>query len=102
MKKAMKWLEAKGIEYEFHDYKKSGIDQVHLEQWLEQAAWDELINRRGTTWRKLSEEDKEGIDNTKAIDLMIANTSLIKRPVLDINGRIHLGFKDTIYEEIFN
>lgn len=102
MKKAFKWLEANGIEYSFHDYKKVGIEKDKLATWLEQSAWDELINRRGTTWRKLPEADKEEIDNDKAISLMIENTSLIKRPVLEIDGSIHLGFKDTTYEELFS
>lgn len=101
MKKAFKWLEGNSIEFIFHDYKKSGINEDNLRTWLEQKPWDELINRRGTTWRKLSDEDKEGIDNTKAVSLMMENTSLIKRPVLEIDGAIHLGFKDTTYEELF-
>ena len=102
MKKAMTWLNDKGISYEFHDYKKQGIDRDSLARWLEQKPWDELINKRGTTWRKLNESDKENIDNEKAIELMLNNTSLIKRPVLENNSSISLGFKPELYEQIFN
>ena len=102
MKKALKWLESKEIEFTFHDYKKLGIEQSVLEQWLEQKPWEELINKRGTTWRKLADEDKSDVDNQKAISLMLANNSLIKRPVLAVDGAIYLGFKDTEYDNIFN
>jgi len=101
MKKAMTWLKEHNIAFDFHDYKKSDIDQTNLELWLSKAPWDELINKRGTTWRKLPEESKENIDNEKAIQLMLANTSLIKRPVLLIDGNLHLGFKEEAYNLIF-
>jgi len=101
MKKAMNWLEEQNIAFDFHDYKKSDIDQASLESWLSKAPWDELINKRGTTWRKLPEESKENIDNEKAIQLMLENTSLIKRPVLLVNGNLHLGFKEEAYNLIF-
>ena len=101
MSKAMKWLDENSIEYYFHDYKKQSIDETTLSQWLKQAPWDSLINKRGTTWRKLSDFDKQDIDNNKAIQLMIANTSLIKRPVLVIGEKIHLGFKPEQYQQIF-
>ena len=87
---------------QFHDYKKLGIDENSLKNWLEKAPWDELINRRGTTWRKLSEEAKQDIDNDKAIQLMLENTSLIKRPVLIVDDALYLGFKEEIYQTIFN
>lgn len=102
MKKAMVWLETNNIEFVFHDYKKSAIDRSTLELWLSKTPWDALINKRGTTWRKLPETDKEDIDNDKAIQLMLANTSLIKRPVLVLENDIHLGFKDELYREIFD
>jgi len=101
MKKAMTWLEEHNITFEFHDYKKSDIDQVSLEAWLSKTPWDELINKRGTTWRKLPEESKENIDNEKAIQLMLANTSLIKRPVLLVADNLYLGFKEETYNLIF-
>ncbi len=102
MKKALKWLDAHEIAFEFHDYKKAPIDIQSLEGWLDQVAWDELINKRGTTWRKLSEEDKSGIDKAKAIRLIQSNNSLIKRPVLRIGEKIHLGFKADNYAQLFN
>jgi arsenate reductase len=102
MKKAMTWLTNEGVAFEFHDYKKQGIDAKKLEQWLEAVPWDELINRRGTTWRKLSDEDKQDIDNGKAIALMLANQSLIKRPLLEYQGKVHLGFKPDNYTTIFS
>jgi len=101
MKKAITWLEEHNIAFSFHDYKKSDIDQASLESWLSKAPWDELINKRGTTWRKLPEESKENIDNEKAIKLMLSNTSLIKRPVLLVDDTLHLGFKEGLYHSIF-
>ena len=100
MKKAMTWLESKGIEFEFHDYKKQGIDQNSLSEWLTQKPWDEIINKRGTTWRKLTEDEKTDIDNSKAIQLMIANPSLIKRPALLVDGKLYLGFDEALYQSI--
>ena len=97
----MTWLEEHNITFEFHDYKKQGIDQTSLETWLSKTPWDELINKRGTTWRKLPDDSKEDIDNEKAIHLMLSNNSLIKRPVLLVNNDIHLGFKEETYNEIF-
>lgn len=101
MKKAMTWLESHKIDFEFHDYKKLGIDEVTLTDWLNQKAWDEVINKRGTTWRKLSDEDKTDIDPAKAIQLMIANPSLIKRPALNVDGKLYLGFDEERYQSIF-
>lgn len=101
MKKAMTYLESKGIEFEFHDYKKQGIDQASLSEWLTQKPWDEIINKRGTTWRKLTEEQKTDIDNSKAIQLMIANPSLIKRPALMVDDKLYLGFDESLYQSIF-
>jgi arsenate reductase len=101
MKKAMTWLETHQIDFEFHDYKKEAIDTASLEAWLDQVAWDQLINKRGTTWRKLSDEDKTDVDNAKAIELIHGNNSLIKRPVLSIDNKIHLGFKADIYADLF-
>ncbi len=102
MKKAFTYLKAKGIEYHFHDYKKDGIDRPHLQEWTTQAGWDVVLNRAGTTFRALPEADKAGLDEARAIDLMLAQPSMIKRPVLDIDGRIITGFKPEIYEAVFN
>lgn len=101
MKKAVKWLKEKGIEHEFHDFKKQGLEQTMLESWVKQVGWELLVNRRGLTWRKLPEADRENIDETKAIELMLANLSLIKRPVLDTGKALHIGFKADHYSSIF-
>ena len=101
MKKAMTWLENNNIAFEFHDYKKQGIDETTLGQWLSQKAWDEVINKRGTTWRKLSDADKADIEPQKAIRLMQDNPSLIKRPALVIDGKLTLGFDEAIYQSLF-
>lgn len=101
MKKAMTWLDSEGIAYDFHDYKKQGIDAESIKEWLTLVPWDELINRRGTTWRKLSDADKQDVDNEKALNLMLANQSLIKRPLLSYEGKVYLGFKPEMYATIF-
>ena len=100
MKKAMTWLTDNGVSFEFHDYKKQGISEEKLRYWLSQVDWDVLINKRGTTWRKLSDADKDNIDNDKAVALMLANQSLIKRPLLESGDKIHLGFKPDRHLEI--
>ena len=105
MKKAMTYLEAKGIAFDFHDYKKQGIDAATLSEWLTQKPWDELINKRGTTWRQLTDAEKAdiGLDNNhdKAIQLMIAKPSLIKRPALMVDDKLYLGFDEALYQSIF-
>ncbi len=92
MKKAFAWLDANGIAYSFHDYKKSGIDAGTLEQWEKSLGWETLLNRRGTTWRKLDAETQAGINREKALLLMQEQTSLIKRPVLDTGSQLLCGF----------
>jgi arsenate reductase (glutaredoxin) len=100
IKKARTWLAEHGIAYAFHDYKKSGIDRSVLQAWAKTAGWETLLNRSGTTFRALSDADKAGITEAKAIKLMLAQPSLIKRPVLDIGGRTLLvGFKPDAYTE---
>ncbi|MBM3350915.1 MAG: ArsC family reductase [Betaproteobacteria bacterium] len=101
VKKARDWLDANNIAYEFHDFKKQGIDETTLNQWLTQRPWEKLINRAGLTWRGLDDATKSCIiDNTSAIKLMQAKTSVIKRPVLVKNGKILcLGFDENLYKE---
>ncbi|HEU6441778.1 MAG TPA: ArsC family reductase [Microvirga sp.] len=99
MKKARAWLDAKGVPYTFHDYKIEGIDRARLEGWAREAGWEALLNRAGTTFRKLPEADKAGLDEDKAIALMLGQPSMIKRPVLDLGRRILVGFKPEQYEE---
>lgn len=102
MKKAFNWLNEHNIEFDFQDFKKEPVDEETISNWLTQVSWDQLINKRGTTWRKLSDEDKENIDNEKATQLILQNNSLIKRPVLLVNQIIYLGFKPEQYQKIFN
>ncbi|MBU4531684.1 MAG: ArsC family reductase [Hoeflea sp.] len=101
MKKARAWLGDHGIDAVFHDYKVSGIDRVHLESWCDEAGWETVLNRAGTTFRKLDDADKQGLDADKAIALMLAQPSMIKRPVLEADGRILVGFKPEIYQQVF-
>jgi len=101
IKKARTWLEARKIEYVFHDYKKAGIDKTLLERWAKQAGWEVLLNRAGTTFKKLPDTDKEGLSEKKAITLMLAQPSMIKRPVLEKKGRITIGFKPEEYAKLF-
>ena len=103
MKKARTWLDSHGIAYEFQDYKKVGIDRGRLEAWSRKVGWETLLNRAGTTFRKLPDSDKQGVDEKKAIALMVAQPSLIKRPVLDIGGgKLLVGFKPEIYDKAFD
>jgi len=102
VKKARKWLDASSVSYEFHDYKKKGIDADTLELWCKELGWESMINRRGTTWRKLDESDKEGLTQKSAIQLMIDNTSLIKRPVINKDGQFLLGFDEAAYTNTFS
>ncbi len=98
MKKARAWLDNNGVAYDFHDYKTAGIERGRLEEWAAKAGWETLLNRAGTTFRKLPEGDKEGLTESKAIALMMANPSMIKRPVLDTGGKLLVGFKPDQYE----
>lgn len=101
IKKARKWLDTQGINYQFHDYKKEGADLVQLKQWSQVAGWKALLNQRGTTWRKLDEAVKENVDEASAIQLMVENPSMIKRPVLVTGGKIIVGFSESVYQELF-
>jgi len=97
MKKARNWLETAGIDHTFHDYKTSGIDAAHLNAWCDAAGWETVLNRAGTTFKKLPDADKADIDRSKAIALMTAQPSMIKRPVLDLGDRRLVGFKPETY-----
>jgi arsenate reductase len=100
MKKARSWLADHGVDYAFHDYKTAGIDRGRLEKWSKKVGWETLLNRAGTTFRKLSDADKQGLDEKKAIALMLAQPSLIKRPVVELGGgKLLVGFKPEIYSE---
>lgn len=101
MKKARTWLDKAGVPYAFHDYKVAGIDAATLDKWVGLLGWEVLLNRAGTTFRGLSDADKTGIDRVKAVALMRANPSMIKRPVLDRGGDLFVGFKPEIYAAAF-
>jgi len=102
MKKARRWLAEHGIEYEFHDYKKLGIDEATLRSWMNKVGWEILLNRRGMMWRKLSQEQRDSIDEENALRLMLETPSIIKRPVLITeDGHIEVGFSEQNYTELF-
>ena len=101
MKKARTWLDARGIAYRFHDYKAEGIDAASLARWVSALGWETVLNRAGTTFRALPDADKQDIDAKKAIALMLAQPSMIKRPILDRDGQLTAGFKPEIYETLF-
>jgi arsenate reductase len=101
MKKARTWLDAKGVAYHFHDYKAEGIDETSLKRWVDALGWETVLNRAGTTFRALPDADKQDLDARKAIALMRAQPSMIKRPILDRGGALTAGFKPDIYETLF-
>jgi len=97
MKKARTWLDQQGLSYSFHDYKSAGIDRAHLQAWCEEHGWQTVLNRAGTTFRKLDDAQKADLDQAKAIELMLAQPSMIKRPVLDLGDKTLIGFKPDTY-----
>jgi len=97
IKKARTWLEERGLGYDFHDYKASGIDRARLQDWVDRLGWEVLLNRVGTTFRKLPDADRADLDAAKAVELMEAQPSMIKRPVLDLDGQLLVGFKPDDY-----
>jgi len=99
MKKAFAWLDKAGVAYDFHDYKKVGASKGDLEKWCKAAGWETVLNRAGLTFKKLPDADKEGLTERKAIALMMAQPSMIKRPVLDDGKRLLVGFKPDEYEK---
>jgi arsenate reductase (glutaredoxin) len=100
MKKARVWLDKHGVDYAFHDYKVAGVERERLERWSKKVGWETLLNRAGTTFRKLPDWDKNGLDEKKAVALMLAQPSMIKRPVLDLGGgKLLVGFKPEVYGE---
>jgi len=102
MKKARQWLETHAIDYRFHDYKKEGVNPGRLAAWVEAVGWESLVNRRSTTWRRLPEAERQGVDRDKAVRLMLGHPSLIKRPVLEVGDEVEVGFDPRRYEEIFS
>ena len=101
MKKAMRWLDEHGVEYQFHDYRKAGLEAATLEAWEKELGWETLLNRRGQLWRKLPQSQRDTIDRGSALELMQANPGIIKRPLLDLGKRRVVGFSPASYEELF-
>jgi arsenate reductase len=101
MKKARVWLDAHGVAYVFHDYKAEGVDKAKLEAWAKEVGWEILLNRAGTTFRALSNQDKQGLTTKKAVALMLAQPAMIKRPVLEATGKLTIGFKPETYAGLF-
>lgn len=97
MKKARTWLDEHGVAYDFHDYKVSAIDRANLQKWCVEHGWETVLNRAGTTFRKLDDAQKADLDQDKAVELMLAQPSMIKRPVLDLGDRTLVGFKPDLY-----
>jgi Spx/MgsR family transcriptional regulator len=101
VKKARTWLDRRGVAYAFHDYKKQGADPAKIAGWVGEAGWEKVLNRAGTTFKKLPDSDKEGLDAKKAVQVMAANPSAIKRPVVEYPGGLLVGFKENEWEQAF-
>jgi arsenate reductase len=102
MKKARAWLDAHGVEYRFHDFRKDGLTAKQLDAWLKELGWETLLNRRGQLWRKLDEKVRDNINAAAARQLMLDNPAIIKRPLLDLGRQRHVGFKPEDYAHLFN
>jgi Spx/MgsR family transcriptional regulator len=101
VQKARTWLDKRGVAYAFHDYKKQGADPAKIAGWVGEAGWEKVLNRAGTTFKKLPEADKEGLDAQKAVTVMSANPSAIKRPIVEYPGGLLVGFKEGEWEQAF-
>jgi arsenate reductase len=101
MKKAFTWLDGHKVKYTFHDYKAAGIDKARLESWVATLGWESVLNRAGTTFRKLPDADKDNLTAKKAVALMLAQPSMIKRPILEYKGKLLAGFKSDQYAATF-
>jgi arsenate reductase (glutaredoxin) len=96
VRRARRELDAAGLVHEFHDFRKQGLDAALLDRWIAAVGWERLLNRRGTTWRRLQEEQRAGLDAARARDLMLAEPTLIRRPLIDRDGEIHVGWDDGV------
>ncbi len=101
VRKARRWLDAREINYQFHNFRKEGLNESMLRAWVTELGWEALINRRGTTWRNLPEQLRNNINQNSAIQLMLDNPTLIKRPILDLGTNRHIGFSEAQYQELF-
>ncbi|EGR2187722.1 ArsC family reductase [Vibrio parahaemolyticus] len=102
IKKAKKWLEAENIAFDFHDYRKQGIDAQMVTEFCQALGWEQVLNKRGTTFRQLTQEKKDTLNEENAIALLVDNPAMIKRPILNVDGQLHIGFKADQYATIFN
>ncbi|GHA17228.1 ArsC family reductase [Oceanisphaera arctica] len=102
VKKARKWLDQQGIDYRFVDHRADGLDPAELQHWLERLGWEQLLNKRGTTYRALPDADKAGLGPDTAAALLQAHPAMIKRPLLVLDDELHLGFKPELYSRLFN
>ena len=100
VKKARRWLEDHGVEYQFHDFRQDGLDKKQLTSWIENSGWETILNKRSTTWRNLSDKDKEITTSSQAIKLLLANPTLIKRPITQNNKVLLIGFKEAEFKKI--
>jgi len=99
VRKARRWLKEHDVAYTFHDYKKEGVDAALLQDWCAQVGWEVLLNKRGTTWRKLPDEEKQGVDLHQAMRLLQEHSSMMKRPVLVVGDKVLVGFSEELYTE---
>lgn len=101
IKKAKKWLQEADINFDFHDYRKHGVDNNLVEAFCQQLGWEQVLNKRGTTYRQLTQEQKESIDQQSVVPLLVEHPAMIKRPILRVDGQLHIGFKALQYSDIF-
>lgn len=101
MKKAFRWLDEQNVAYVFHDYRKEGLERATLENWIKQLGWEKVVNKRGTTWRQLDKETQEAMNDETVISVLLDKPAMIKRPLLDHQGKLTLGFKAEQYSAIF-
>ena len=101
VKKARKWLEANNNDYTFHDFRSDGITATQVQHWVATLGWETLINKRSTTWKQLDDDTKLNLNNSSAVDVILASPTLIKRPLLELNGELSVGFKAADYEQKF-
>ena len=102
VKKAKLWLDSQNIDYRFHDFRKDGIDSDIINGWLKTISWDKILNKRSTTWRTLDSSIQQAVNESNVVDLLVKNPTLIKRPVVDVNDIITIGFNSDTYQGIFN
>ena len=102
VKKAKNWLDQHSIDYQFHDFRKQGLDETTINQWLKTVSWDKILNKRSTSWRNLDASIQQAVNSSNVVSLLVENPTLIKRPVMDVNGTITIGFNADTYQGIFN